>query len=107
MPSPQDMITEAVRLSRETMSAPVRSWTGGMQRLADMRTAVPTAEELVDSSYALAVQMLAILRDFTKTVLAYATPLTGTLSPAACGGRAAKSIKLEADETSRSGPRKG
>lgn len=85
MTSPQDRITDAVRKGQETMNSTVRSWTDGMQKIvtkADLRNTVPTLEELVDSSYAFAVQVLAMQRDFTKSLISYAQPWTETLSNA-------------------------
>ncbi|HEX4063125.1 MAG TPA: hypothetical protein VHY58_19075 [Streptosporangiaceae bacterium] len=85
MTSPQDRITEAVRRSQETMNSTVRSWTDGVQKIVtkvDLRNTVPTLEELVDSSYAFGVQVLAMQRDFTKSLISYAQPWTETLSNA-------------------------
>jgi acetyl-CoA carboxylase carboxyltransferase component len=85
MTSPQDRITEAVRKGQETMNSTVKSWTDGVQKIvtkADLRNTVPTLEELVDSSYAFAVQVLAMQRDFTKSLISYAQPWTETLATA-------------------------
>jgi hypothetical protein len=85
MTSPQDRITEAVRRGQETMNSTVRSWTDGVQKIVtnvDLRNTVPSLEELVDSSYAFAVQVLAMQRDFTKSLISYAQPWTETLSNA-------------------------
>jgi acetyl-CoA carboxylase carboxyltransferase component len=85
MTSPQDRITDAVRRGQETMNSTVKSWTDGMQKIVtniDLRNTVPTLEELVDSSYAFGVQVLAMQRDFTKSLLSYAQPWTETLSNA-------------------------
>lgn len=85
MTSPQDRITDAVRRGQETMNSTVRSLTDGMQKVvtnADLRNTVPSLEELVDSSYAFAVQVLAMQRDFTKSLISYAQPWTETLSTA-------------------------
>jgi acetyl-CoA carboxylase carboxyltransferase component len=85
MTSPQDRITDAVRRGQETMNSTVKSWTDGVQKIVtniDLRNTVPTLEELVDSSYAFGVQVLAMQRDFTKSLLSYAQPWTETLSNA-------------------------
>jgi len=85
MTSPQDRITDAVRRGQETMNSTVRSWTDGVQKIVtnvDLRNTVPNLEELVDSSYAFAVQVLAMQRDFTKSLISYAQPWTETLSNA-------------------------
>jgi hypothetical protein len=85
MTSPQDRITDAVRRGQETVNSTVRTWTDGMQKIVtnlDVRNTVPTLEELVDSSYTFAVQVLAMQRDFTKSMIAYAQPWTETLSSA-------------------------
>jgi hypothetical protein len=85
MTSPQDKITDAVRRGQETMNSTVRSWTDGMQKIVtniDLRNTVPTLEELVDNSYSFGVQLLAMQRDFTKSLLSYAQPWTETLSNA-------------------------
>lgn len=85
MTSPQDRITDAVRRGQETMNSTVRSLTDGMQKVVtnvDLRNTVPSLEELVDSSYAFAVQVLAMQRDFTKSLISYAQPWTETLSNA-------------------------
>ncbi|MGH3156104.1 MAG: hypothetical protein ACRDNF_05960 [Streptosporangiaceae bacterium] len=85
MTSPQDRITDAVRRGQETMNSTVRSWTDGVQKIVtniDLRNTVPTLEELVDSSYTFGVQVLAMQRDFTKSLLSYAQPWTETLSNA-------------------------
>lgn len=85
MTSPQDRITDAVRRGQDTVNSTVRMWSDGMQKIVtnlDLRNTVPTLEELVDSSYTFAVQVLAMQRDFTKSLLAYAQPWTETLSNA-------------------------
>jgi hypothetical protein len=85
MTSPQDRITDAVRRGQDTVNSTVRMWSDGMQKIVtnlDLRNTVPTLEELVDSSYSFAVQVLAMQRDFTKSLLAYAQPWTETLSNA-------------------------
>ncbi len=85
MTSPQERIAEAVRFGQETVNSTVRTWTDSVQKLVtnlDVRSTVPTLDELVDRSYAFGVQVLAAQRDFTKSLLAYATPLTETLSTA-------------------------
>jgi hypothetical protein len=78
MTSPQERITDAVRRSQETVNSTVRTMTDGVQKLVssiDLRTTVPTLEDLVDRSYAFAVQVLNVQRDFTKSLLAYAAPV--------------------------------
>jgi acetyl-CoA carboxylase carboxyltransferase component len=85
MTSPQDRITDAVRRGQETVNSTVRSWTDGMQKIVtniNLRSTVPSLEELVDNSYAFAVQVLAVQRDFTKSLISYAQPWTETLSNA-------------------------
>jgi hypothetical protein len=85
MPTPQDRITDAVRRGQDTVNSTVRIWSDGMQKLVsnmNLRSTVPTLEDLVDSSYAFAVQVLAMQRDFTKSLLAYAQPWTETISNA-------------------------
>jgi hypothetical protein len=85
MTSPQDRITDAVRRGQETVNSTVRTWTDGMQKIVtnlDVRNTVPTLEELVDNSYAFAVQVLAMQRDFTKSLIAHAQPWTENLSNA-------------------------
>ena len=77
--------TDAVRRGQETVNSTVKSVTDGMQKIvtnANLRNTVPTLEELVDSSYAFAVQVLAMQRDFTKSLISYAQPWTETLSNA-------------------------
>jgi len=85
MTSPQERIAEAVRFSQETVNSTVRTWTGGVQKFVtnlDVKSAVPTLDELVDRSYAFGVQVLAMQRDFAKSLLAHAAPLTETLGTA-------------------------
>src|SRR5579875_3651320 len=85
MTTPQERITDAVRRGQDTVNSTVRLCTDGMQKLIDnidLRSTVPTLEELVDSSYSFGVQVLAMQRDFTKSLLAYAQPWTETLSAA-------------------------
>jgi hypothetical protein len=85
MTTPQERVADAVRRSQETVNSTVRTMTDGMQKLVtniNLRSTVPTLDELVDSSYAFGVQVLAMQRDFTKSLLAYAQPLTETLSTA-------------------------
>jgi hypothetical protein len=85
MTSPQERIAGAVRFGQETVNSTVRTWSDGMQKLAsniDLKSTVPTPDELVDRSHAFGVQMLARQRDFAKGLLAYAAPLTETLSKA-------------------------
>src|ERR1700722_9657919 len=56
--------------------------TDGLEWLVssiDLTSTVPTLDELVDRSYTFGVQVLAAQRDFTKSLLSYATPLTDTL----------------------------
>lgn len=85
MTSPQERITEAVRRGQETVNSTVRSVTDGMQKIVtnvNLRNTVPSLEELVDSSYTFAVQVLAMQRDLAKSVISYAQPWTETLSNA-------------------------
>lgn len=85
MISPQDRIADAVRYGQETVNSTVRTWSDGMQKLVsniDLKATIPTLDELVDRSYEWGVQLLARQRDFTKGLLAYAEPLTETLSNA-------------------------
>ena len=85
MISPQERIADAVRYGQETMNSTVRTWSDGMQKLVsniDLKSTIPTLDELVDRSYDFGVQLLARQRDFTKSLLAYAEPLTETLSNA-------------------------
>jgi hypothetical protein len=85
MTSPQERIAEAVRFSQETVNSTVRTWTDGVQKFVtnfDVKSTVPTLDELVDRSYAFGVQVLAMQRDFAKSLLAHAAPLTETLSTA-------------------------
>jgi hypothetical protein len=85
MTSPQDRIAGAVRYGQETMNSTVRTWSDGVQKLVsniDLKSTVPTLDELVDRSYEFGVHLLAMQRDFTKSLLAYAEPLTETLSNA-------------------------
>src|SRR5579863_2368847 len=85
MTTPQERVADAVRRGQETVNSTVRVWTDGVQKFVsniDLQSTVPTLEELVDSSYAFAVQVLAMQRDFTKSLLAYAQPWTETLSNA-------------------------
>ena len=87
MTSPQERITDAVRRSQETVNSTVRTMSDSAQKLVssiDLRTTVPTLENLVDRSYAFAVQVLNVQRDFTKSLLAYAAPVTENIpAPAA------------------------
>ena len=83
MISPQERIADAVRYGQETMNSTVRTWSDGMQKFVsniDLNSTIPTLDELVDRSYEFGVHLLAMQRDFTKNVLAYAEPLTETLS---------------------------
>jgi translation initiation factor 2B subunit (eIF-2B alpha/beta/delta family) len=99
MTSPQDRITEAVRRGQETVNSTVRTWTDGVQKVVtnvDLRKTVPTLEELVDSSYSFAVQVLAMQRDFTKSLLQHAQPWTETLSNAP---RRAEQLILRTERT--------
>ena len=85
MTSPQERIADAVRFGQETVNSTVRTWTDGVQKLVtnlDVRSTVPTLDELVDRSYSFGVQILAAQRDFAKSLIAYAGPLTETLSTA-------------------------
>jgi hypothetical protein len=85
MISPQERIADAVRYGQETMNSTVRTWSDGVQKLVsniDLKSTIPTLDELVDRSYELGVQLLARQRDFTKSLLAHAEPLTETLSNA-------------------------
>jgi hypothetical protein len=85
MISPQERIADAVRYGQETMNSTVRTWSDGMQKLVsniDVKSTIPTLDELVDRSYEFGVHLLAMQRDFTKSLLAYAEPLTETLSNA-------------------------
>ena len=85
MPSPQERIADAVRYGQETVNSTVRSWTDGVQKLMtniDVKSTVPTLDELVDRSYTFGVQVLAMQRDLAKSLIAYAGPLTETLSTA-------------------------
>jgi hypothetical protein len=83
--TPQDRVADAVRRGQETVNATVRSWTDGMQSIVsnlDLKSTVPTLDELVDRSYEWGVQLLAMQRDFAKNLIGYAAPLTETLSAA-------------------------
>jgi hypothetical protein len=85
MTTPQDRVADAVRRGQETVNATVRTWTDGMQWIVstmDLKSTVPTLDELVDRSYAFAVQMLSMQRDLAKNLIGYAAPLTETLSAA-------------------------
>lgn len=85
MITPQDRVADAVRRGQETVNATVRTWNDGVQRIVstmDLKSTVPTLDELVDRSYAFAVQVLALQRDFAKNLIGYAAPLTETLSAA-------------------------
>ena len=85
MTSPQERVAEAVRVGQETVNTTVRTVTDSVQKIVsniDIKSTVPTLEELVDRSYAFGVQILARQRDFTKGLIARATPLTETLSAA-------------------------
>ena len=112
MTSPQDRITDAVRRGQETVNSTVKSVTDGVQKITatdavrrgqetvnstvksvteglekivtnvNLRNTVPSLEELVDGSYAFAVQMLAMQRDLAKNLISYAQPWTETLSNA-------------------------
>jgi hypothetical protein len=85
MSSPQERIAEAVRFSQESVNSTVRTWTDGVQKFVtniDVKSTVPTLEELVDRSYAFGVQVLAMQRDFAKSLIARTAPLTETISTA-------------------------
>ena len=112
MTSPQDRITDAMRRGQETVNFTVKSVTDGVQKVAttdavrrgqetvnstlksmtenlekivtnvDLRNSVPSLEELVDNSYAFAVQVLAMQRDLAKSVISAVQPWTETLSNA-------------------------
>jgi hypothetical protein len=85
MTTPQERITEAVRRGQDTVNSTVRTVTDGVQNFVssiDLRTAVPTLEDLVDRSYAFAVQILSVQRDLTKSLLAYAAPMPENIPPA-------------------------
>jgi hypothetical protein len=99
MPSPQERIAEAVRLGQETVNTTVRTWTDNVQKLVtnlDVKSTVPTLDELVDRSYAFGVQILAAQRDFAKSLIAYAGPLTETISSAP---RKAERLVLRTERT--------
>ena len=112
MTSPQERITDAVRRGQETVNTTVKSVTDGVQKITatdtvrrgqetvnstvksvteglekivtnvNLRNTVPSLEELVDSSYAFAVQVLAMQRDLAKSMISYAQPWTEALSDA-------------------------
>jgi hypothetical protein len=85
MTTPQDRVADAVRRGQETVNATVRSWTDGMQSIVsnlDLKSTVPTLDELVDRSYDFGVQLLAMQRDFAKNLIGYAAPLSETLGAA-------------------------
>jgi len=85
MISPQERLADAVRYSQETVNSTVRTWSGSMQKLVsnvDLKSTIPTLDEWVDRSYEFGVHLLAVQRDWTKSLLAYAEPLTETLSNA-------------------------
>jgi hypothetical protein len=85
MISPQERIADAVRYGQETMNSTVRTWSDGMQKFVsniDLKSTIPALDELVDRSYDFGVQLLARQRDFTRSLLACAEPLTETLSNA-------------------------
>jgi hypothetical protein len=85
MISPQERIADAVRYGQETMNTTVRTWSDGMQKLVstiDLKSTIPTLDEWVDRSYDFGVHLLAMQRDFTKSLLSYAEPLTETLGNA-------------------------
>ena len=85
MTSPQERIAEAVRFGQETVNTTVRTWTDSVQKLVtnlDVKSTVPTLDDLVDRSYAFGVQVLAAQRDFAKSLIAYAGPLSETISSA-------------------------
>jgi hypothetical protein len=82
MTTPQERVADAVRRGQETVNSTVRTVTDGLEWLVstiDFTSTVPTLDELVDRSYTFGVQVLAAQRDFTKSLLSYATPLTDTL----------------------------
>jgi hypothetical protein len=82
MTTPQERVADAVRRGQETVNTTVRTMTDGLEWLVssiDFTSQVPTLDDLVDRSYAFGVQVLAAQRDFTKSLLSYATPLTDTL----------------------------
>jgi NH3-dependent NAD+ synthetase len=77
--------TDAVRRGQETVNATVKTVTEGIEKIVtnvNLRNTVPSLEELVDSSYTFAVQVLAMQRDLTKSLISYAQPWTETLSNA-------------------------
>jgi hypothetical protein len=77
--------TDAVRRGQETVNSTVKSVTEGIEKIVtnvNLRNTVPSLEELVDSSYTFAVQVLAMQRDLTKSLISYAQPWTETLSNA-------------------------
>src|SRR3981081_4330006 len=85
MTSPQERIAEAVRFSQESVNSTVRTWPDGVQKFVtniDVKSTVPTLEELVDRSYAFGVQVLAMQRDFAKSLIARTAPLTEPISTA-------------------------
>ena len=85
MTTPQERVADAVRRGQDTVNSTVRVWTDGVQKFVsnvNLRSTVPTLEELVDNSYTFGVQVLAAQRDFAKSLLAYAQPWTETLSTA-------------------------
>ncbi|HEV2451120.1 MAG TPA: hypothetical protein VGS62_04255 [Streptosporangiaceae bacterium] len=83
--SAQGRITEAVHRGQESVNSTARTVTDGARTMGDgvqklvsgidLRTVVPTLEDMVDRSYAFAVQVLSVQRDFAKSLLAYAAPL--------------------------------
>jgi hypothetical protein len=85
MTTPQERVADAVRRGQETVNSTVRTMTDGLEWLVstiDFSSTVPTLDEWVDRSYSFGVQVLAAQRDFTKSLLSYATPLTETLNNA-------------------------
>lgn len=81
----QDTVTSTVRRGQETVNSTVRTVSDSVQKAVSrisLRTTVPTLEDLVDRSYAFAVQVLSVQRDFTKSLLAYAAPAEDVPAPA-------------------------
>ena len=69
MISPQERIADAVRYGQETMNSTVRTWSDGMQKLVsniDIKSTIPTLDELVDRSYDFGVHLLAMQREIGR-----------------------------------------
>lgn len=95
MSSPQEQYTEAMRTSQEAVVEAVESWTKSAQSAFGTPPGSPSGafdpNQVIDQVFDFAVQMLAVQREFAKTLAA----------TAASAGEAARKQTESASETAR------